>query len=218
MAFRQDFSDLPQALFRFAIDQFVWQGILDFNSSTNTIAEAPNANKLRTDSLAHDRYAYWAWWLRFGAGFENLVKAVFLRHQVSLFTKRNLVNKAPGGSDALTTPAAAHVYKCVAGVELEASTNPWLASQFQQLGINHPWEINSGTLGKYRSNLHKLTACLAITPAEETQLSDALTVLADIRRNVDVHIFLKSQTAGSVNDDLIAVYLPACNILLRAFQ
>lgn len=213
-----DFSDLHQALYKFAIDQFTYQGFLEIDNRTNSLHEAANVNYLRTEALAKDPYVYWAWWLRFSVAFENLLKAVFLRHQISLLKKRNIAQKAPGGSHALSTTAASQVYKGVIDIGIQAETNPWLASEIARLDIQHPWELNLGTLGAYRRQLSCLTAKSVMTPLEEEQISNAITVLSDIRRNVDAHVFLKAQTAGNINGDLTAVYLPACNLLLRAFQ
>lgn len=182
---------------------------------TNSLREAPNVNELRKAALEYDRYAFWNWWLRFGVGFENLIKAAFLRHHISLLSKRTLLDKSSKGRFPLRTPAAAHVYEYVRAICLTATENEWLRAELIKLNIKHPWEINSGTLAKCKENLSLLTSASIISATEEVLISDATTVLADMRRNVDAHVFLKSQIGGSINSDLIDVYIPACNILLR---
>jgi len=211
-----DFSDLPDALRTFAVDQFIWQGFLELDPVTDLLGEATDVDTLRKTALASDRYAYWSWWLRFGAGFENLIKATFLRHQLSLLSKRALLEKSTSGSSPLGTPAAARVYEHVRSTHLTSTANAWLAAEFNRLNIQHPLELNSGTLGGYKRNLSLLTLVSVLSLAEEVLVSDAATVLADMRRNVDAHIFLKAQVGGSINGDLRDVYIPACNILLRA--
>lgn len=218
LAISHDFSDLPQALYRFALDQLTWQGVILSDPQTDELHQAPNADQLRVKLLGGDPYAYWAWWLRFGVGFETLLKAVFLRHEISLLTKRDVAQKVPGGPKAPSTPAAANVYNTVKTVAIKATNNHWLASELQRLGISHPLELNTGTMGKYREHLGDLVQKGVITQAEEQMLKDSLMVFADIRRNVDAHVFLKSQTGGSINNDLTAVYIPACNTLLKAFR
>jgi hypothetical protein len=217
MAINIDFSDFSEDLYRFAIDQMTWRGILILETSQQ-LSEAPNAHKLRKDLLKEDKYGLWDWWLRFGTGVENLVKAVFLRHQISLLSKRNLTPKAPGGSEAPATAEAAEVYRIVAATRVAAPKNPWLAQEFQRLGIQHPLEINAGTLGKYRNNLDRLVNISKLTVTERGLLSDALMVLADVRRNVDAHVFLKIQVGGGMQNDLTGLYLPAVNVLIDVYH
>jgi len=213
MPMYHDFSDFPEALYRFAIDQMTWRGILTLET-TKQLFEAPNAHELRKALLQEDKYGLWVWWLRFSTGVENLVKAVFLRHHISLLSKRNLTARAPGGSEALATADAAEVYRIVSSIHVIAKNNPWLAGEFQRLGIQHPMEINTSTLGKYRDSLGLLVNAGKLKAPEQTLLSDALIVLADIRRNVDAHVFLKIQIGGSMQNDLTRVYLPAVNVLI----
>ena len=218
MALAHDFSNWPHSLFDFALDQFQWKGFVVYEAASGLLAESIDANELRVEALKQDKYAFWAWWLRFGVGVECLVKAVFLRHEISLISKNDISRKAPNRSNALVTLSAANVYREVANTRLLAPNNAWLESEFQRLGISHPREINSGTIGRYRNNIFELTNKQIVTQSEQQQIEDSLEVMSDIRRNVDAHVFLKSQVGGSINKDLTAVYLPACNILIRAFQ
>jgi len=217
MPIYHDFSDFPEALYRFAIYQMTWRGILTLGA-TQQLFEAPNAHELRKGLRQEDKYGLWVWWLRFSTGVENLVKAVFLRHHISLLSKRNLTIRAPGGSEALATAEAAEVYRTVSSRHVIAKNNPWLAGEFQRLGIQHPLEINTGALGKYRDSLGLLVNTGKLKATEQTLLSDALTVLADIRRNVDAHVFLKIQIGGSRNNDLTRVYLPAVNVFIDVYH
>lgn len=213
-----DFSNWPQSLYDFALAQFQSNGFLVYDKTKNVLSEAENANEIRVNALSQDRYAYWLWWLRFGTGFECLVKAVFLKHQISLLRKNDLSSKSPTGTNRLETEEAANVYSAVTSIRVQADSNEWLQSEFSRLNINHPLEINSGTFWNYRSNLHELTAKGLISAEEQQLIHDSIHVLSDIRRNVDAHVFLKSQTGGSINNDLTDVYIPVCNILIRVFQ
>jgi len=217
MPIYHDFSDFPEALYLFAIDQMTWRGILTLGA-TQQLFEAPNADELRKGLRQEDKDSFWVWWLRFSIGVENLVKAVFLRHHISLLSKRNLTVRAPGGSKALATAEAAEVYRIVSSEHVIVKHNPWLAGEFRRLGIQHPLEINTGTLGKYRDSLGLLVNIGKLKAAEQTLLSDALMVLADIRRNVDAHVFLKIQTGGSMQNDLTRVYLPAVNVFIEVYH
>lgn len=213
-----DFSDWPEALMDFAILQFQSNGWLQLDHSNRRLNEAPNADKLRIAAQKSDNFAYWLWWLRFGIGVECLVKAVFLKHEVSLICKKNIVTKSSGQTNAPSTPSAAKVYNAVASVQISSNTNSWLGSELSRLGISHPLEINSRTLGNYQQNLVKLEHKGKISATEKTFLEDALMTLADIRRNVDTHVYLKTHVGGNINGDLTDLYIPACNILIEAFS
>ncbi|HET9679816.1 MAG TPA: hypothetical protein VFP95_04555 [Gammaproteobacteria bacterium] len=213
-----DFSDFSQALYQFALDQITWQDIVVVDPITGNLKESENANDLRHAAIQLDRYAYWAWWLRFGVGFENLLKAVFLRHKISLLKKRNIVEKRPEGKTPISTPEAAKVYAYVQSSRIEAKSSGWLSTELQKLNINHPLEINSGTLGEYRTSLSFLVKKHIISENQRQRLDDAIMAFSDIRRNVDAHVFLKCQVGGDINGDLTKVYLPACNLLIEAYK
>jgi hypothetical protein len=218
MPITQDFSDFPKSLHNFALEQIVWLNILEFNESAYIIQEASDVGQKRQSLLENDPYGFWVWWLRFSTGFEALIKAVFLSNEISLITKNDHLRKGVKGTDKLSTHAAAEVYGFIGATNISASNNYWLQRELSRLDINHPYEINTGTLGKYKSNLKKLVEKRKITSAERTFLEDAITVLSDIRRNVDAHMFLKAQIGGSINGDLSQLYIPSINILLRAYK
>jgi DUF438 domain-containing protein len=78
--------------------------------------------------------------------------------------------------------------------------------------------LSSGTLGDYKNGLSKLVQSSVISKSEQKLIMDSSEVLSDIRRNVDAHVFLKSQIVGSTNRDLTDVYIPMCNLLIRKFR
>jgi len=218
MTITQDFSDFPKALHNFAIAQIVWLNILEFDESAYVIREASDVEQGRQLLFENDPYGYWIWWLRFSTGFEALIKAVFLSNEISLISKNNHLQKGVNGSNKLLTPEAAQVYGFIEATRILASTNGWLQQELTRLNINHPYEINTGTLGQYKNKLEMLEAKSKISIKERIFIKDVITVLSDIRRNVDAHVFLKSQVGGSINDDLSQLYIPSVNILLRAYQ
>jgi len=218
MGLIHDFSDYPQALLQCALDHLTWGNVLVYDTNTKRLAEAPDAKDRRRLLMeSGDKYAFWNLWMRFSFGVENLVKAVFLQHQIFLMKKRDLMEKCPRGSKALKSRQAAEVYKAVGIWTLVANRNVWLQQMFLNAGIKHPHEIDSGTLGSYRKNLHLLRDKQKMTDAEVEQVSDALEVLSDIRRNVDAHVSLKIQLGGSIQHDLEGVYIPAANVLIDVF-
>jgi hypothetical protein len=168
--------------------------------------------------LESDSYGYWAWWSRFSTGFEALVKSVFLSNKISLIEKNNYLEKGKSGSKILATPEAARVYDFIKGSEILVSNNEWLRVDFTRLDISCSYEINSGTLGKYRNKLGSLERLNKISSEEHIFAKDSIIVLSDIRRNVDAHIFFKSQVGGEINGDLSSLHIPSINILLRAYQ
>ncbi|MBE9207289.1 hypothetical protein IQ244_12285 [Nostoc sp. LEGE 06077] len=218
MTITHDFSDFPQALYDFAIKQIIWFKILEFDESAYVIREASDIEQQRRLLLENDPYGYWIWWLHFSTGFEALIKAVFLSNKISLIRKNDHLKKGVRGSDKLLTPIAAQVYQFIESTRTSASNNAWLQEELTRLNINHPYEINTGNLGKYKNSLEKLEEKSKISSAERIFLKDAITVLSDIRRNVDAHVFLKSQIGGSINGDLSQLYIPSINILLVAYQ
>jgi hypothetical protein len=218
MSITQDFSDFPKALYEFAVNQVLWCNILEFNESGDEIREASDADQKRRLLLESDPYGYWAWWSRFSTGFEALIKAVFLSNKISLIVKNEHLEKGRNGSKILANLEAAQVYSFIEETRIFASANVWLQDEFTRLNINHPYEINTRTLGAYKNELKKLEGLSKISIAEQFLLKDSITVLSDIRRNVDAHVFLKSQIGGSINGDLSNLYIPSINILLRAYQ
>ncbi|WP_204150303.1 hypothetical protein [Leptolyngbya sp. CCY15150] len=205
-------------LYNFAIDQVIWLNILEFDESVYAVRETSDAEQKRRLLLENDPYGYWIWWLRFSTGFEALIKAVFLSNEISLISKNDHLKKGVTGSEKLPTPEAAKVYGFIKGTRVSVSTNVWFQQELTRLNINHPYEINTGTLGKYKNNLERLEAKSKISRVERIFLKDAITVLSDIRRNVDAHVYLKSQIGGSINGDLSQLYIPSANILLLAYQ
>jgi hypothetical protein len=218
MAVIHDFSNWSQKLYEFSVYQFTVDGWLTFDKESKLLSEAHNVNELRKQTLKNDKYAFWAWWLKFGVAVECLMKAVFLSNEESLLSKKNLLQKAPNGRNPLATSAASKVYSAVSSMQISSSNNNWLDEQFQNLGIKHPLEIDSGTLGDYKNGLSRLLQRNIITASEQRQILDSLEVFSDIRRNVDAHVILKSQTGGSINRDLVDVYLPMCNCLIAKFR
>ncbi len=218
MATKHDFSNWPQTLYEFSIYQFTKDKWLSFDKKSKILSEAQNANVLRAQAVKNDQYAFYSWWLKFEIAVECLVKAVFLKHKISLLRKNDISKKAPNKQNELATQAAANVYCAVTNSDLIAKNNAWLQSMFNSLSINHPLEINSGTLGIYRKNIDKLAKKHLISQSEQQQIEDSLQVLLDIRRNVDAHMYLKLQVGGSINKDLTAVYLPMCNLLIKVFN
>ena len=108
-------------------------------------------------------------------------------------------------------------YESVFMEEVAAPSNPWLASEFSNAGIRYALEIKTPTLGELaRTHVPLLAAKLqpwrSVTASE---LSRQLICFADIRRNVDAHIYLQSLVVGSRNNDIEDVYLPVINEFLR---
>lgn len=213
-----DFSDIHDVLLDFSVAQFTYLNFLEYDSTTKLLRETSDANTRRVAAMAIDKYAFWNWWLRFGVGFESLVKAVFLKNEINILTKKEISKKGIGGTKELSTPASARVYAHVKTSNITSNSNAWLQAELQTLGIQHPLEMNTGTLGHYKNNMGLLEAKGLISATEKIQILDAIEVLSDIRRNVDAHVFLKSQTGGSINGDLVDVYIPVCNIFFRAFS
>jgi hypothetical protein len=177
MSITQDFSDFPKALYKFAVNQILWYDILEFDESGNKVREASDAEKNRQLLLESDSYGYWAWWSRFSTGFEALVKSVFLSNEISLIEKNSHLEKGKNGSKTLATPEAARVYDFIKGSEILASNNAWLQANFIRLDISCPYEINSGTLGKYRNKLGSLERLNKISSEEHIFVKDSITVL-----------------------------------------
>jgi len=217
MAIIQDFSDFPEVLREFARHQILWKEILQYDAPSNEIIESSDAGAKLKSIWDSDKYGWWNWWMRFSTGFECLTKALLLKHQIPIIKKKNLLDKGMGKSQQLKTVAAAKVYEVVKMVEVTSNNNPWLQSEFVNLGIKHVREINTQTLGFCKNKLGDLTRKRVFNSGKEEFLFDAITVLLDIRRNVDAHVFLKSQTGDNIHGDLSDIYIPAINIMLKSF-
>lgn len=204
-----DFSNFADVLYDFAVGRIVADGVITHDVVSHEFGLPQPFGEAVAPRREENRHAVWEFWLRFGVGTESLAKAVLLKHEVPFLRK-----KGPPPPTADARKQGIHAW--VKTTQLTASRNPWLAAEFMRHNINHPWEINSGTLGTVRRALVGLPPA-KVQPAEVASLGEALDLLAYMRRNVDAHVYLKTQ-AGPICGDLEQIYLPALTLLDRIFH
>ncbi len=226
-----DFSKWDEHLFNYAKALITYKDILQFDNN-DIVSFSADYRQKQTEFLSNVVEAH-LYWIGFGVGIENLIKAVLIKHQVLPLKRRaDFDNKIP----VMPTQFATYqdqqtyrqnntldkyqkVYKHVKDVTIKADSNPWLALQFQNAGINHPLEINTSTLHKlYTQEIPKLESKGKITTQEKDELEKSLEVFKLIRRNVDSHIFLQSRIIGSINGDMEYVYIPTINLLTNIYK
>ncbi|MBO8131282.1 MAG: hypothetical protein H0Z29_07175 [Candidatus Marinimicrobia bacterium] len=153
-------------------------------------------------------------WIGISIGIECLLKAVLLKHRCLYLKNRALETRLESAVAPYNT-----VYKAALSTKVVAKSNPWLQKQLISAGIESLWNINSHTLGTLiQKFVSKLTSSGVITKQEEEDLTHHLTTLADIRRNVDAHVFLNLRVVMSIGHDLEKVIVPVINQLLRIWD
>lgn len=227
----QDFSKWGESLFNYGKTLVSYKGILEFDGNDD-VSFAADYKQKQAELLNNIIEAH-LYWIGFGVGLENLIKATLIKHKVLSITRRNdFDNKLP----VMETQFADYtelqsyrqssildryqkVYQHVNEVTLTADNNPWLGQQFLNVGINHPLEINTPTLLKLSSKeIPKLEIIGKITFQESDDIFKALEVFRLMRRNVDSHIYLQSRTIGSIDRDIDDVYIPLINLLTNIYN
>ena len=226
----QDFSNWDSHLFKYAISLLTNQGILIYDEKNNSITFSDNYNEIQKKILGEvESHLYW---LGFGVGLECLVKAVLLKHHLLTIRKVSLNSKndyqkssflsyeekkqytAERDSDVFWK-----VYQHVKSIHITSNKNEWLARVFKEKEIKYSREILTPTLGKiHREELPKLLANNLLTQEDYSFLEQAIKTFIDIRRNVDVHIYLKARTVGSINNDIENIYIPMINMLINIYH
>ncbi len=159
----QDFSKWDEDLFNYGKTLVSYKGILEFGPNDNVSYAADYEHK-QAELLKNIIEAH-LYWIGFGVGLENLIKAVLIKHKVLLITRRkDFDNKLPvrhtqfANYQELQSYRQSNlldkyqkVYHHVDHIMLKADNNLWLAQQFASAGISHPLEINTPTLYKLYS-------------------------------------------------------------------
>lgn len=185
---------------------------------------------MRKSWIKNDNPLRHVFWLSFCVGVECLCKAVLIEHKSLPIKKRNVLSKHDMRTHfenyqelkeyrAEKKEDIHHSVYRTGNHQVKASENEWLQNQFDKNDINYSIEINSRTLGYiYNHGFEDLHEKEIINEEEKISLEKGIQTLTDVRRNVDAHIYLKSRTVGSINNDIEKIYLPNINLLLNTFK
>lgn len=224
-----DFSNWDIHLFKYAIGLLTNKGILSYRETDKLVSFSENYSEIQKEILGKvESHLYW---LGFGVGIECLAKAVLLKHQLLTILKTNLKPKNKYDKESFKTYRERklyiekrnkdvfwNVYQHVNSINVISNNNKWLEKVFKAKGIKYAREILTPTLGKiHREELPKLLENNLVTPDVYSFLEQGIKTFIDIRRNVDAHIYLKSRTVGSINNDIENIYIPIINILINIF-
>jgi hypothetical protein len=192
-------------------------GVFTYDEACNTVVLAADAD-VRRSKMA-EQHQLVPMWASFSIGVECLLKAVLCHHE-SLPIKKGKVSERlshlrPEGKNY---GDARHVLTFVGGIDVYAEPDTWLSRQLAAEGIDKLYDVNTGTLEDNINALKKLFLKGLITREERWTLHNALLVLKDIRRNIDLHTFHGITVGGSFGGDLEKLYLPAVNLLLEVYS
>lgn len=212
----KDFSTFAENTRKHALGMMTAFGVYEYDESSNRLNLASNAQEIRAD--LHKKYQLVPLWASFGIGVECLLKGVLCRHECMPVRKGKVSERVgelrPEGSNY---PQAKHVLEGAGSIAVTAQGNRWLERMFAEKGIDKLFDIDTCPLNDNINALKQLVTKGLITREERWSLYNAIVVLKDVRRNVDVHTFYSITIGGSFNGDLENLYLPAVNLLLDVY-
>ena len=226
-----DFSNWADSLFQYSLKLICNKGILEYDELSGVIQFSTDYQDKQRELLKELLEAH-LYWNGLGVGVECLAKSVLIKHEVMSIKKRNILDKIPAQKTSFNSYQELQQYRIsnelddihkvyghALSSDISANTNSWLNQQFKSKDINHPFEINTPTLGKiYNSEIRELLNKGTILQDEFTFLNRSLELFTIIRRNVDSHIFLKLRVIGSINHDIENVYIPMINLLIKIYN
>jgi len=223
---KKDVSDFAESARKHALGMMTAFGVYEYDGASNQLRLVSNVKDVRRE--LSKKYHFVPAWACFAIGVECLLKAVLCRHEC-MQVRRGKVSQRhgelrPAGSNH---SQAKHILGLVASIVAVAKSNAWLEGMLHKKNITKLYDIDTHAL---RNNIEAL-ACLVkkdlMTEAERWSLHNALVVLTNVRRNVDLHTFygltvggpFRVKDGGSViSDEIEDLYLPAVNLLLDIYN
>jgi hypothetical protein len=214
MAMYNDFSEIHlfvknKALFHITHNDYIEE------SSPNIYKLVDNHKNITDLELENEKYPFSLFWLEFSVGIEYLSKAVLIKHEVDIFSKKTgqgdtIFHKLSG-----TTRTKDEYEK---GWLISTKNNNWLSTILENKGIKYVKQLNTGTLGNiYNGKVQILKNRNIINDSEMKELNYSLRMLANHRRNNDSHFYFK-QNSFMDNSDIIKIYIPLINLLLDVYN
>ena len=214
MAIYQDFSDWAEVQKSYGLDLIRESGLIETSVTPPQIKLSSSLDETLKDWSRHTIKGSIGW-IIFGVGIECLLKAVLLKHECLPIKKKDLAAKEAQATD----PAVKNVYSGFQSWQAIAKRNTWLDGEFSQLNINYAWEMNTQTFGALSGGpSNDLETKGKIDSAENQKLREFIGLFADVRRNVDAHMFLKIKVFKNVNGDLENVYVPLIQFLFDVYD
>jgi hypothetical protein len=167
-----------------------------------------------TDEIENEQYPFFNFWLEFSLGIEYLIKAVLIKHEVDIFTKKKGIQTSK--YHELTGITTVHD-DCEEGIIITANNNPWLNEILQNKEIKYVKQLSTGTLGSVNKKVKLLENKKIIDPKEKNLIEKNLKKLAVHRRNNDLHFYFKQHLLME-NNDIIMDYIPLVNLLVKVYE
>lgn len=208
--------EFDAALKKHSIGLMTAFGVFEYNSTANTINDSSRADEIRRELGPKNQLV--PLWLSFSTGVECLAKSVLIKHNVLDISVKNKTAKYKGLKDkASNYHASLQPYEYVNALQIDYTQEPLSAFEWRcvRKGVTHLYNLDIGTMKIVIQSIGRLRLQNIIDDDQSLCLSNALQVLADVRRNIDAHTFHSIVVGSSINGDLNKLYLPAVNLLLR---
>jgi hypothetical protein len=221
----QDFSNWGNSLFLKGVQNICTEELLIYDMDTNSFRKSADYQEKVVQKLREQGN----FWILFSIGVEFLAKVIFKKFNLidqAVFVKYEIIDKIMKKKSAPTglVDNIQKVYDDAFSTGVISSSNLYLQGVFTNLGIKSISEINAGTLGGVTNSMDLLKAKVELVEPilalriDFNQLKQRIKCLADVRRNVDLHIFLNRAVLGEISKDLSNVYLPLINDLLSLYN
>lgn len=170
-----------------------------------------NWREIAVNEVKNKKYPFYQFWLEFPLGIELLSKAVLIKHEVDIFSRKKPVI-------AIKAHRLGIKYEkdeLESGFQIIARSNSWLNEILVKKEIKYVKQLSTGTLGNvYERHLDKLKV---LTSDELVFLKRSIRSLAVHRRNNDMHFYFK-HTTFIQDKDIPELYLPTINLLCDVFD
>lgn len=198
MGIIQDFSDFDEALRESALFLITDNNYITYDIAKAQVSIKPDYLEIARNEIDEKKYPFLSFWICFSTGIEYLTKAVMVKHNVDIFSKKNS-------------------QYTVKDTRIVSQNNNWLNTVLKSKQIEYVSELNTGTLGSICTKVGQLTLKNIIDTNEEQKICHDLKLLADTRRNNDSHSYFKNSTLIR-NHDLDQIFVPLINSLLTIYN
>jgi hypothetical protein len=191
-------------------------GVFEYDSLTNAINESSRADEIRGELAT--KYQLIPLWLSFSTGVECLAKSVLIKHDALDISIKNKTGKHKCLREKASNYQASLLpYELINAFQIDYTKETLTAFEWRcvRKGVTHLYNLQIGTMEKVIKSIGRLQQQSIIDDDQSFCLTNALQVLADLRRNIDAHTFHGLVVGKSINGDLEQLYLPAINLLLQ---
>lgn len=208
--------EFASALKKHSIGLITAFGVFEYDRIANTINESSRADEIRRELGPKNQLV--PLWISFSTGVECLAKSVLINHDaLDISVKDKTAKYKRLQNKASNYQASLQPYEFMNALLIDYTKEPLTAFEWRcvRKGVTHLYNLQIGTMEQVITSMGRLRQQNIVNDDQRFCLSNALQVLADVRRNIDAHTFHSIVVGKSINGDLDKLYLPAVNILLR---